>query len=86
MFLLGTCQTKCSSPYNIPDMFLPDSRYPRPQCHVQVGEVVLRVCQGRPDVHIPGLRIGSGARTSGILVPLEVEVERTDSALIGLVH
>jgi len=32
MFLLGTCQTKCSSPCNVPDMFLPVSRYPRPQC------------------------------------------------------
>ena len=31
MFLLGTCQTKCSSPCNVPDMFLPVSRYPRPQ-------------------------------------------------------
>jgi len=53
---------------------------PCPQC-VQVGEVVLRVRQGRPNIYIPGLRIGSGARTSGILVPLEVEVERTDGAV-----
>jgi len=32
MFLLETCQTKCSSPCNVPDMFLPVSRYPCPQC------------------------------------------------------
>jgi len=33
MFLLGTSQAKWSSPCNVPDMFLPVSRYPRPQCH-----------------------------------------------------
>jgi len=54
--------------------------------HVQVGEVIVRVRQGRPNIHIPGLRIGSGARTSGVLVPLEVEVERTNGTLIGLVY
>jgi len=32
MFLLGTCQAKWFSPCNVPDMFLPVSRYPCPQC------------------------------------------------------
>ena len=45
MFLLGTCQTKCSSPCNVPDTFLPVSRYPCPQCHIFgcLNERLLRI-------------------------------------------
>ena len=32
MCLLETCQANGSSPFNFPDMFLPVSRCPRPQC------------------------------------------------------
>ena len=37
MCLVETCQANSSSPFNVPDMFLPVSRCLHPQCDVPIG-------------------------------------------------
>jgi len=69
MFLLGTCQTKCSSPCNVPDMFLPVSRYPRPQCDIEGdsgGDCLMREAgstRGSGSLTTPRMRSRSAGRS-----------------------